>query len=140
MWLNHYKAKVVSCDEKSGEVVATHNGYASDGVTHMRKIQFNRDKNEFMIVDTLRCEKVATVEIPFHLHPETTVRLDGRMVALDVPSARRVMIELDEKLTYRVRDDGWYSEHFGEKVPTKYLYAKMECKGNVEFVTKLRVL
>jgi len=140
MWLNHYKAKVVSCDEKSGEVVATHNGYASDGVTHMRKIQFNRDKNEFMIVDTLRCEKVATVEIPFHLHPETTVRLDGRMVALDVPGARRVMIELDEKLTYTVRDDGWYSEHFGEKVPAKYLYAKTECKGDAVFVTKLRVL
>lgn len=140
MWLNHYKAKVVSCDEKSGEVVATHNGYASDGVTHMRKIQFNRDKNEFMIVDTLRCEKVATVEIPFHLHPETTVRLDGRMVALDEPGARRVMIELDEKLTYTVRDDGWYSEHFGEKVPAKYLYAKTECKGDAVFVTKLRVL
>lgn len=140
MWLNHYKAKVVSCDEKSGEVVATHNGYASDGVTHMRKIQFNRDKNEFMIVDTLRCEKVATVEIPFHLHPETTVRLDGRMVALDVPGARRVMIELDERLTYTVRDDGWYSEHFGEKVPMQYLYAKTECKGDAVFVTKLRVL
>ena len=140
MWLNHYKAKVVSCDEKSGEVVATHNGYASDGVIHMRKIQFNRDKNEFMIVDTLRCEKVATVEIPFHLHPETTVRLDGRMVALDVPGARRVMIELDEKLTYTVRDDGWYSEHFGEKVPMQYLYAKTECKGDAVFVTKLRVL
>ena len=140
MWLNHYKAKVVSCDEKSGEVVATHNGYASDGVTHMRKIQFNCDKNEFMIVDTLRCEKVATVEIPFHLHPETTVRLDGRMVALDVPGARRVMIELDEKLTYTVRDDGWYSEHFGEKVPMQYLYAKTECKGDAVFVTKLRVL
>lgn len=140
MWLNHYKAKVVSCDEKSGEVVATHNGYASDGVTHMRKIQFNRDKNEFMIVDTLRCEKVATVEIPFHLHPEMTVRLDGRMVALDVPGARRVLIELDEKLTYMVRDDGWYSEHFGEKVPMQYLYAKTECKGDAVFVTKLRVL
>ena len=140
MWLNHYKAKVVSCDETSGEVVATHNGYASDGVAHTRKIQFNRDKNEFVIVDTLRCNKAATVEIPFHLHPETAVRLDGRMVALDVPGARRVVMALDEKLSYTVRDNGWYSEHFGEKVPTKYLYAKMECNGDAVFVTKLRVL
>ena len=140
MWLNHYKAKVVSCDETSGEVVATHNGYASDGVSHLRKIQFDRDKNEFVIVDTLRCEKVATVEIPFHLHPETTVCLDGRIVALDVPGARRVVIELDEKLSYTVCDDGWYSEHFGEKVPAKYLYAKTKCNSDVEFVTKLRVL
>ena len=140
MWLNHYKAKVVSCDETSGEVVATHNGYASDGVAHTRKIQFNRDKNEFVIVDTLRCNKAATVEIPFHLHPETAVRLDGRMVALDVPGARRVVIELDEKLSYTVCEDGWYSEHFGEKVPAKYLYAKTECNGDAVFVTKLRVL
>jgi hypothetical protein len=140
MWLNHYKAKVVSCDETSGEVVATHNGYASDGVAHTRKIQFNRDKNEFVIVDTLRCNKAATVEIPFHLHPETAVRLDGHMVTVDVPGVRRVVIELDEKLSYTVCEDGWYSEHFGEKVPAKYLYAKTECNGDAVFVTKLRVL
>ena len=140
LWLNHYKTKVISCDESSGEVTATHNGYASDGVAHTRKIQFNRDENEFVIVDTLRCEKAATVEIPFHLHPEATVRLDGSMAAVDVPGARCVEIALDEKLSYTVCDDGWYSEHFGEKVPAKYLYAKTVCNGNVEFVTKLRVL
>lgn len=140
MWLNHYKAKVISCDEASGEVVATHNGYDSDGVSHTRKIQFNRDENEFIITDTLRCDKTATVEIPFHLHPEATVRLDGSMAAVDVPGARCVEIALDEKLSYTVCDDGWYSEHFGEKVPAKYLYAKTVCNGNVEFVTKLRVL
>ena len=77
MWLNHYKAKVVSCDETSGEVVATHNGYDSEGVSHTRKIQFNRDENEFIITDTLRCEKTATIEIPFHLHPNVTALLDG---------------------------------------------------------------
>ena len=140
LWLNHYKTKVISCDESSGEVTATHNGYASDGVSHTRKIQFNRDENEFVIVDTLRCEKAATIEIPFHLHPEATVRLDGSMAAVDVPGARCVEIVLDEKLSYKVCDDGWYSEHFGEKVPAKYLYAKTVCNGNVEFVTKLRVL
>lgn len=140
MWLNHYKAKVVSCDETSGEVVATHNGYDSEGVSHTRKIQFNRDENEFIITDTLRCEKTATIEIPFHLHPNATALLDGSTVTIDVPGARRVVMVLDEILSYTVRGDGWYSEHFGEKVPAKYLYAKTECKGNVEFVTKLRVL
>ena len=49
---------------------------------------------------------------------------------------------LDEKLPYEVRDDGWYSEHFGEKIPTKFLYAKMNCPvGYSEsFVTRLKVL
>ena len=121
LWLNHYKTKVISCDESSGEVTATHNGYASDGVSHTRKIQFNRDENEFVIVDALRCEKAATVEIPFHLHPEATVRLDGSMAAVDVPGARCVESVLDEKLSYKVCDDGWYSEHFGGKAVRRSL-------------------
>ena len=52
----------------------------------------------------------------------------------------RISIVLDEKLHYAVREDGWYSEHFGEKVPTKYLYAKADCEGEMEFVTRIKVL
>ena len=47
---------------------------------------------------------------------------------------------LDSKLSYEIREDGWYSEHFGEKVPAKYLYAKTDCEGSVEFVTRIKVL
>ena len=73
------------------------------------------------------------------MHPDASVTLRGSVADVSVPGARRVTIELDPKLSYTVRDDGWYSEHFGEKVPAKFLYAKIECIGEAKFVTKLRV-
>jgi uncharacterized heparinase superfamily protein len=140
MWLNHYRAKVVSCDENADEVVATHDGYRAEGVSHTRRVQFDRDANEFTITDTLRCEKPATVEIPFHLHPAASIELRGTVAEISVPGCRRVSLELDEKLHYAIRTDGWYSEHFGEKVPSKFLYAKKECNGETVFTTKVKVL
>ena len=140
MWLNHYRTNVVSCDENAGEVVATHDGYKAEGVSHTRRVQFNRDANEFTVTDMLRCEKPATIEIPFHLHPAAGVELRGAVAEISAPGCRGVSLELDKKLHYAIRTDGWYSEHFGEKEPSKFLYAKMECNGNVEFVTRIRIL
>ena len=140
MWLNHYRAKVLACDENAGEVVATHDGYRAEGVSHTRRVQFDRDANEFTITDTLRCEKPATVEIPFHLHPAASIELRGTVAEISVPGCRRVSLELDEKLHYGIRTDGWYSEHFGEKVPSKFLYAKRECSSETVFTTKVKVL
>ena len=139
MWLNHYKASVLNCDEAKGVVEATHNGYASEGVSHTRRVEFDRDANEFVVTDTLKCAKPASIEIPFHLHPSATVKLDGSNAEISVSGCRRVSIALDGKLAYAVREDGWYSEHFGEKVPTKFLYAKADCTGSAEFVTRIKV-
>lgn len=140
MWLNHYKATVLSYDEAKGFVEATHDGYRAEGVSHTRRVEFNRDADEFVITDKLRCAKSATLEISFHLHPAAVVDLRGTVAEVSVPGSRRVSIVLDGKLAYAVREDGWYSEHFGEKVPTKYLYAKADCEGEMEFVTRIKVL
>ena len=140
LWLKHYKAKVLSCDEAQGVVEATHNGYASEGVSHTRRVEFNRDAEEFVVTDTLLCDRKASIEIPFHLHPSAAVTLDGAVAEISVPGSRRVSMTLDSKLSYEIREDGWYSEHFGEKVPAKYLYAKTDCEGAVEFVTRIKVL
>ena len=140
LWLKHYKAKVLSCDEAQGVVEATHNGYASEGVSHTRRVEFNRDAEEFIITDTLHCDRKASIEIPFHLHPSAAVTLDGAVAEISVPGSRRVSMTLDSKLSYEIREDGWYSEHFGEKVPAKYLYVKTDCEGSVEFVTRIKVL
>lgn len=140
MWLRHYKAAVLSCDETKGVVEATHDGYKAEGVSHMRRVEFDRDADEFVITDRLHCAKPATVEIPFHLHPSAMVKLDGLNAEISVPGSRRVSVAFDEKLAYAIREDGWYSEHFGEKVPAKYLYAKADCEGEMEFVTRIKIL
>ncbi len=140
LWLKHYKAAVISCDESRGIVEATHDGYKSEGVSHTRRVEFNRDANEFIITDTLRCDRKASIEIPFHLHPSATVILNGTTAEIFVPGARKVALQLDGGLSYSIREDGWYSEHFGEKVPCKVLYAKKESLGESCFTTKIKVL
>jgi hypothetical protein len=137
LWLAHYHCKTLNVGENFVE--ATHDGYRKDGVEHVRKVEYNREKDEFTITDTLHGFSPFTVEIPFHLHPTAKVQLDGALATVDVSGARRVVMALDRKLSYSIREDGWYSEHFGEKVPTKFLYAKMECKESVEFVTTISI-
>jgi uncharacterized heparinase superfamily protein len=139
MWLKHYKAEVVACDEAQGIVEATHDGYATEGVSHVRRVEFNRSACEFVITDILRCGRKSSLEIPFHLHPSATVNLNGSVAEISVPGSRRVVMEFDDKRSYEIREDGWYSEHFGEKVPARYLYAKVDCEGTAEFVTKIRI-
>ena len=140
LWLNHYKATVLDCDETKGFVEATHDGYKAENVSHKRRVEFDRDAEEFVITDMLHCAKPATVEIPFHLHPSAKVKLDGSSAEISVPGSRRVSVAFDEKLAYAIREDSWYSEHFGEKVPAKYLYAKVDCEGEMEFVTRIKIL
>ena len=138
MWLSHYHCKTLNVGESFVEAI--HDGYHKDGVEHVRKVEYNREKDEFTITDTLRGRTPFTVEIPFHLHPTAKVQLNGALATVDVPGARRVAITLDEKLSCSIREDGWYSEHFGEKVPTKFLYAKMECLKEIEFKTLIKIL
>ena len=106
----------------------------------MCKVEFDRDANEFTVVDKLNCSRPAVIEMPFHLHPSVNVELQGSTAILEVAGNAKVQMMLDENLSYSIREDGWYSEHFGVKVPTKFLYAKTNCKGNAVFVTKLHIL
>ena len=138
MWLAHYHCKTLSVGENYVE--ATHDGYRSEGVTHVRKIEFDRENNEFTVTDKIKCTKPAVIEIPFHLHPAVIAELQGRTTVLKVAETAKVQMTLDKKLSYEIREDGWYSEHFGEKVPAKFLYAKTNCDGDAVFVTHLKVL
>ena len=138
LWLSHYRCKTLNVDENFVE--ATHDGYRKEGVEHVRKVEFDRDANKFIITDKLNCAEPAVIEMLFHLHPSVNVELQGSTAILEVAGNAKVQMMLDENLSYSIREDGWYSEHFGVKVPTKFLYAKTNCKGNAVFVTKLHIL
>ena len=140
MWLNHYRVNVLSSDESAGEATATHDGYASEGVMHTRQVKYDRDKDEFLIKDSLQCSHPVSLEIPFHLHPDASLALHGSNAEISVPGCRCVTITLDPKLSYAVREDGWFSDHFASKRIAKFLYAKIECFGDVEFETRIKVV
>lgn len=143
MWLNHYKCQLLGQDENS--VTATHNGYKKLGVEHSRRMCFNRKENEFVIEDCLKGPSF-TAEVPFHIHPNVNVQEVSKGVfEMSVPGARKVVVSTDPALDYRVAAGeenpilGWYSEHFGEKIPCKVLYASKACNGSAKFETKVRI-
>ena len=138
MWLSHYHCKVLNVGDNFVE--ATHDGYRMEGVEHLRRVEFNRDENEITITDTLRCSKPAEIEIPFHLHPAVSAEIQGSVAVLSVAGIKKVQMGLDPKLSYAIRDGGWYSEHFGEKTESSALYAKTNVDGFVSFETKIKVL
>ncbi|MCL4102637.1 alginate lyase family protein [Fibrobacter sp. HC4] len=145
MWLNHFKCRALQVENDS--VVATHSGYDKLGVCHSRKVEFLRDQEEFIITDSLKSDGSHDAEIPFHLSPcAQVVETSKGVFVISVAGARQVQITTDPSLEYRIVSGeespvmGWYSEHFGEKVPCKVLYAQKKCSGNSSFETKIKVL
>lgn len=150
LWLNHYKSQVLTIKNDSQsqieKIVASHDGYRKQGVTPLREIEFNKEKGEFIITDILTGTGSFIIEIPFHLHPSVTIEKVANGFLLRTPEARPVLLEPDSSLDYEIirgREKpilGWYSEHFGEKVPCSVLYAKIKCNSTARLVTKIRIL
>lgn len=144
MWLNHYRCKILK--KENSCISAEHDGYKKLGVLHRRTVRFDEERESFEILDEFLSENPFTLELPFHLHPDVAVKRDGNGFALKVPGIRLVRWIPDEEFSYReVHGEmepilGWYSEHFGEKVPTTVLYAQKRCKGNCSFTTKIQVM
>lgn len=145
MWLNHFKCNVHRVEKES--VSASHSGYDKLGVNHSRQVTFNREQDEFVIKDFLKGSIGFSVEIPFHFHPDAEIHeVSKGTFEVSVPGARKVQVCTDPALEYRVATGeenpmlGWYSDHFGEKVPCKVIYASKECKGTSSFETKIKIL
>lgn len=145
MWTKHFQCRNLAVDTEHETVVAAHNGYETEGVSHVRKVCFEREKNLFLIEDTLK-GKDFSIEMPFHLHPNVQVQSISDGFLLSSPGARSVLILTDPQLQYEIISGqnqpilGWYSEHFGKKQATFVLYAKRKCAKSVRFVTKIQVL
>lgn len=143
MWIDHFHCQIL--DIGKDFISASHDGYRKFGIVHKRTIRF-KNENGFEIIDEILSDKPFDLELPFHLHPNVTVAENGNGYVLTSPGARSVEWIPDEKLSYRkARGEkapilGWYSEHFGEKIPTTVLYAKKRCEGNSVFRTKIRIL
>ena len=146
LWLKHYAAVVESLEaEQSTErVVASHNGYAGEGVSHTREVIFHRMRNEFEITDTLNIEASGRViaEIPFHIHPSILISAAGNnKFILSGTGTRKTEFRIDEKLnpiTVKGQTSpvllGWYSASFMKKEPCQVIY----CKSVIERTTSFK--
>ena len=150
LWLNHYKTQTLSIKNdhqmQVEKIIASHDGYKKQGVTPIREIEFDRTKEEFVITDILTGTGDFIIEMPFHLHPNVTIEKKENSFLLQAPETRPIILEPDSSLHYEIIRGqekpilGWYSEHFGEKVSSSVLYAKVKCSTTARFVTKIRIL
>jgi len=151
LWIEHYKTSIVNLErsEYIDRVKATHNGYLKEDAQHIREIVFDKQKNEFQIVDTIvvRNNKKTQVEIPFHFHPEVVItQLSANCYLISRNSTVKMEFYVDEKLDPVVINGqikpailGWYSESFLKKEAARVIYSKtqIDCTTIFKFIIKI---
>ena len=110
---------------------------------------FDKQKNEFQIVDTIvvRKNRKTQVEIPFHFHPEVAIaQLSSNCYMISRNAARKIEFYVDEKLAPVVINGqmnpqilGWYSDSFLKKEATNVIYCKtqIDCTTTFKFIIKI---
>ncbi len=152
MWSQHYESKLIECTENNDftYVKATHTGYDSIGVQHIRSYFFDKIKNEIKIVDEFITTKNSEheYEIPFHLHPNIKVTnpTDQRLILQHPQCNRQLEIQLDPiYFPQFIRGStqpilGWNSPSFLQKEPTTTIYTKLIKQGSFTITTLLKIV
>ncbi|WP_148560701.1 alginate lyase family protein [Zobellia galactanivorans] len=150
LWLNHYQTEVLEVKDTPEEIVlkGSHNGYAQQGVQHIRTYTIDKKDDSILIVDELNTEnnEPHTYEYPLHLHPDIQIEQVGaNQFTIEHHGERKVSVLLDKRLSPEiVRGSkspllGWFSPSFLQKQPTSVIYSKIEVSGNLQLTTKINV-
>jgi asparagine synthase (glutamine-hydrolysing) len=140
MWTRHAKCRVLEWEETplGARLVAEHDGYQKDGVTHRRTLEL--DARDLSVSDELL--GLGRHRVSWHLHfaPECEVRLDESTCIVLEP---HLEIALDPRLKWRLIRGadrlGWYSPGFNVKQPTATLEGVLEAELPVIFETEIRL-
>jgi len=152
LWVKHYKTTLLSHDSgrDTEHVKAAHDGYAGDNVRHVREVVFHRLREEFEITDTIELGKGrnASIEIPFHLHPELAIsNLTKNTFLISGNGVRRTEFQVDEKIDPQVIKGqvqpeilGWYSDSFMKKEETTVIYCKVQIERTTTFKFIIKII
>ncbi|MEO7294155.1 MAG: heparinase II/III-family protein, partial [Ginsengibacter sp.] len=137
MWLEHYNVNILNTAIQTNleTVSAKHSGYNKIDCSHERVVEFNSEKEFFIITDKISVSKEDhTIFQPWHLHPEVSVeKIDTHTFILQHHKANRKLkvvfssllnIEIIKGQTGPVL--GWYSPSFLKKEPTNVLHCFLE--------------
>ena len=130
---------------------ASHDGYGPLGLTHHRRVTLRRGRRELVIADRLEAAgdgpaRPLPVQLTLPLGPDVDVELsDGDGGGAPVAALRwkrrggegvgRASVTLDAGLSWGVlrgsesQRAGWYSAHFGTKVPAAVLVGRSPAAG-----------
>jgi uncharacterized heparinase superfamily protein len=124
-----------------------HDGFASLGITHRRRVQIDSSGMRLRIVDRLLGSGVHRVTLGFQLHPSLNVEVVPAQHAVTATDGEggAMTLRFDSRLTARVlcgEEDppaGWYSEHLGEKRPAPYLELCAELPAPATLITEIEL-
>lgn len=150
LWLKHYKTTIKESEsnEKYDKVTASHDGYKKSGISHTRKIIFEKANNSILLTDYIeyREGKDISVEFPLHLHPEMFPEIKEDYISVSDPGKiSQVKIFHDPKFNIKIVKGveqplmGWYSGSFYKKEPAYMIYQNMNINSSVAVETRITV-
>lgn len=149
MWLQHYDVEVLNAKQQVDLEIASakHSGYNKIGCSHERTVEFDREKEIFIITDQVIVgNKSHKIYQPWHLHPEVMVeKINNHIFILrHNKSIRKLQIQFSELLYIDLIKGqlnpilGWYSSSFLQKEPSQIFYGLLQTnKGQTIILTTL---
>ena len=151
LWRNHYKTKILKAQisDNIENVVAQHNGYKNEGVTHKREIIFEKETSTIRIIDTIesKAEGQYFLEFPFHLHPNISIKqnnntdfiirnIEGNELYFKIDNKLKTSIVKGQKTPQIL---GWYSKSFMQKEPSNTIYCTTTIKHSQQFQSVITI-
>jgi hypothetical protein len=155
-WTHHATAQLTSSsglnDGTRAECSGFHDGYhrLDPPATHRRAVAFDRSARTIEIVDRVETDGVHPCRLAFHLGPGIKVDLNGATAHLAWSSPGRppdrAVLRLPSNLTWSTVEGGerppagWYSPHFGVKIPTVTLLGEGSIDSDTTLETRTHFL
>lgn len=155
-WTRHTSSQLTGVggleEGPRAESSGAHNGYdrLDPPATHRRVVSLDRSARTIEIVDRLDSDGSYACRLAFHLGPGIKVDLDGATAHLVWNSPGRppdrAVLRLPSNLTWSMVEGrerppaGWYSPHFGVKIPTVTLLGEGFIDGDTTLETRAHFL
>jgi Uncharacterized protein conserved in bacteria len=151
LWRRKAQSKVVESRRNEHglvSIIGEHDGYQrlGDGVTHRRRIDFDRAARVFTLTDEVRANDIHNYTLHFHFAADCEVEKQGEGVFLAQNGPAQVRMTLPEGwqiLLLRGEEMpilGWRATRFMVKESVSVLVARARKEGNSTFLTKIELL
>jgi Heparinase II/III-like protein/Heparinase II/III N-terminus len=148
LWLDKASASLLELNNNYSEqyVIASHDGYQVDGITHTRELHCRPATGAIEVIDTLTGSLPESAEIFFHFAPDVHLSsgpADNGWTATRAGSDRRLELHTDSGWHFeRFRGStnpvsGWYSPALEEKVPSVTLRGQASQANSRRCVTRI---
>jgi Heparinase II/III-like protein/Heparinase II/III N-terminus len=153
LWNTQPRTTTLTCDVGDQAVqvwTAEHDGYRRlrTSTTHRRSVTLDSVARILTIIDTVDAAGTVPVRLSWHLGPDIMADLHGTCATLSwqvEPHRKQGMLLLPDELNWFIRCadvdpiEGWYSPHFGTRVPAYSLVGRGTAAFSTSFVTCLEL-